>query len=166
MNIERWCRAAILALLLAATPWTMAAAAETDPISKLAWLEGHWEGDRGETHNEEIWSSPRGGALVGMHKDTRGGKMVGFEFLRIVARGDSVFYMAMPGGAPPTLFHMIELGERRVVFENPSHDFPQRVLYWLDDTRQLHARIEGDMGGKARSMEWIWQRQPAPVARD
>jgi hypothetical protein len=43
----------------------------------------------------------------------------------------------------------------RVVFENPAHDFPQRVIYWKDGN-DLCARIEGTMNGKAESEEWKW----------
>jgi hypothetical protein len=44
-----------------------------------------------------------------------------------------------------------------VVFENKSHDFPQRTIYWPErDT--LHARIEGEQNGQQRSMEWTWKR--------
>ena len=49
-------------------------------------------------------------------------------------------------------------GTKRVVFENRQHDFPQRILYWLDPGGALHARIEGPQGGKTVSEEWVWTR--------
>ena len=66
----------------------------------------------------------------------------------------------MPGGAPPTSFCAVEVGERRVVFENREHDFPQRILYWLTADGRLHARIEGPLDGKEAAMEWTWSRLP------
>ena len=59
---------------------------------------------------------------------------------------------------------MVESGDKRVVFENKQHDFPQRILYWLDAQGALHARIEGPQGGKTVSEEWVWKRakQPSP----
>ena len=50
---------------------------------ELEWLAGHWCGQRGKTFSEETWMAPRGGLLVGMHRDTREGKAIGFEFMRI-----------------------------------------------------------------------------------
>ncbi len=47
-----------------------------------------------------------------------------------------------------------------VVFENREHDFPQRILYWLDGEGRLHARIEGPAGSGERAMEWVWSRLP------
>ena len=135
-----------------------AGAASAD-VAALGWLEGSWSATKEGVTSEEHWTSPVGGALVGMHKDVREGRMVSFEFLRIVAdeRG-RVCYLASPGGAPPTSFCAIEIGSRRAVFENREHDFPQRILYWIDDVGRLHARIEGPIDGQEVSEEWVWER--------
>ena len=45
-----------------------------------------------------------------------------------------------------------------MVFENLQHDFPQRILYWLDAAGAMHARIEGPQAGKTVSEEWVWTR--------
>ena len=136
------------------------AAAPGQDVQSLAWLAGSWSGVTKGVTMEETWSSPDGGGLVGMHKDSKGGRMVAFEFFRI-APGDSggVCYFASPGGRPATRFCAIELGQARVVFENLEHDFPQRVLYWLEPDGRLHARIEGTIGGKPAAEDWIWSRR-------
>ena len=135
-------------------------------IAELAWLEGHWTGNDGPLRMEEIWTSADGGALVGLHKDvsTRGGaaRMASFEFLRIEAGADGVAYVAQPGGQPPTRFPLVESGPRRAVFANLAHDFPQRILYWVDDAGALHARVEGPKGGKTVGQEWTWTKRRTP----
>ncbi len=137
------------------------AAADLD-LGKLAWLEGTWEGVTNGIAMEETWSSPVGGGLIGMHKDTKAGRMVSFEFFRVVQRDTSgVCYLASPLGRQPVAFCAIELTDRRVVFENLQHDFPQRVMYWLEPDGRLHARIEGMQAGKLGSMDWIWTRRKA-----
>ncbi len=126
---------------------------------RLAWMEGRWTGSQGGVDMEETWTSPAGGALIGMHKDVQGGRMVSFEFIRIEKTPrEGLVYVASPRGASPTRFKMIELGARRVVFANPSHDFPQRILYWLDDRGALHARVDGRVQGKLRAEEWVWTK--------
>ena len=127
-------------------------------LSRLAWLEGRWSGSEGGRETEEHWTSPAGSALVGMNKAVKAGRMVSFEFLRIQHTKEGTAYLASPGGAAPTAFPLVELGEARLVFENPAHDFPQRILYWLDAAGALHARIEGSIGGKPRSQEWTWTK--------
>jgi hypothetical protein len=88
--------------------------------------------------------------------------MVSFEFLRIDASGGTVTYWASPKSAPPMPFRLKELGPgQRVVFENPEHDFPQRILYWKTDDDALHARVEGPAGTGEKGMEWTWKRAAA-----
>jgi len=89
--------------------------------------------------------------MLGMHRDAKGAK-ASFEFLRIVETADGLVYLAQPGGKPPTPFKLSELAKDRVVFANPEHDFPKRILYMLRE-KQLCARVEGD--GEAAE-EWCW----------
>jgi len=130
-------------------------------LERLAWFEGHWQGASGEVAMEEQWTSVRGGALLGLHRDVKGERMVSFEFLRIQSTPEGTFYFASPGSRPPVAFKLVdvgEVGERRAVFENRQHDFPQRILYWLDAQGAMHARIEGLQGGQAVSQEWVWTK--------
>ena len=157
--------ATLFALLATAPGFEPGSSSGSNPgqIADLAWLEGHWVGADGPVQMEEIWTSADGGALVGLHKDVaaRGGtaRMVSFEFLRIEATADGVAYVAQPGGRPPTRFALVETGPRRAVFAIPAHDFPQRILYWIDDAGALHARIEGPKGGRTVGQEWTWTKR-------
>jgi hypothetical protein len=153
--MRAWLAAAYLVASLAAAP---VSSAERPSLDAMAWMEGRWTGVTGELHMEEHWTSPAGNALIGMHKDVKAGKMVMFEFLRIEAREDGVYYVASPYGRPPTPFKLIEHADRRLVFENAENDFPQRILYWSTAPGELWARIEGTVGGKEKSMEWRWER--------
>jgi hypothetical protein len=143
-------------LFLAGAP--LPAQPPADGVAGLSWLEGRWEGTSDGVAMEESWTAPRGGALLGLHRDVKDGRMVSFEFLRIQAMPEGVVYFASPRSAPPTPFRLAELGDRRVVFENRQHDFPQRILYWLDAAGALHARVEGPRGGSTASEEWTWTR--------
>ncbi|HEY7508805.1 MAG TPA: DUF6265 family protein [Vicinamibacteria bacterium] len=141
-----------LALLAAAAPNDVAAAS----IERLSWMAGGWASRDGEEWTEEHWLAPRGGTMLGLHRDVRGRRTTGFEFLRIEARPEGLVYLASPGGRPATTFRAIEVSHERVVFENKEHDFPQRILYWRSPGA-LHARIEGVENGKPASMEWRWR---------
>ena len=151
--------------LLAVSPATVPAAgagpAGPEAVASLEWLAGSWAGETGGLAMEEHWTSVSGGALLGMHRDVKNGRMVSFEFLRIDVSGGAVTYWGSPRSAPPTPFRLKELGPgRRVVFENPEHDFPQRILYWRTDDDALHARVEGPAGTGEKGMEWTWKRMP------
>jgi hypothetical protein len=122
----------------------------------MAWLAGAWVGTTGKSSIEERWSPPLGGALLGTSRtvSTSKGKMVAFEFLRIVERDGGLVYVAQPNGAPPTEFVLTELAGTRAVFENPRHDFPQRIVYELSEDGRLRASIGFMKGGKPQAFEF------------
>lgn len=124
-----------------------------DRAAALAWLGGAWRTtpDPG-LETEEHWTAPRGGTLFGVARTLREDRTVAFEYMRIEDRDGVLTFVASPSGATASVdFRLVSAGEARVVFENPEHDFPQRIIYWREG-RQLHARIE-DLAG-TRSMSW------------
>ena len=135
-----------------------AAGAAGPQIDGLAWMAGTWTGTDAGVEMEEIWTAPKGGSMLGMHRDVAGGKTQSFEFLRIDAGADGITYWASPRGRPATPFRLAKAEGRSVTFENPQHDYPTRILYWLADDGALHAKIEGTAGDKPAAEEWTWQR--------
>lgn len=134
------------------------AAQGTKPaIADLAWMAGSWSGESSGIQMEEHWTAPKGNSMVGLHRDVGKGRTLLFEFLRIEQQGDQIVYLSMPNGrSPATRFSLKELSATRVVFENPAHDFPQRIIYWKDGN-DLRARIEGTRNGKTGGEEWRWR---------
>jgi hypothetical protein len=51
---------------------------------------------------------------------------------------------------------MVAAGPTEAVFENPGHDFPQRIIYRREGD-SLIARIEGEVDGRRRSAQWEWR---------
>jgi hypothetical protein len=140
-------------LLLSGT----AAHAQKPGLADLSWLAGSWTGTSRGIEMEEHWTAPKGNSMVGLHRDVGKGRTLLFEFLRIEQQGDQIVYLSMPNGrSPATPFPLKEVSGTRVVFENPTHDFPQRIIYWKDGN-DLRARIEGTQNGKAGGEEWRWQ---------
>ena len=80
-----------------------------------------------------------------------------FADIREVEPGRLAF-IANPSGQAQATFPVKSLGEREVVFENPAHDFPQRVIYRLDEAGVLRARIEGTVDGKPRAEDFPMRR--------
>jgi hypothetical protein len=133
------------------------AVAQAQELNQFAWIAGGWAGTQDGVEMEEFWTPPKGTSMLGLHRDVVGDKTVSFEFLRIEKTAEDLVYIAQPQGRPPTRFRLVESSQNRAVFENRMHDFPQRIIYWLEgDT--LHARIEGEQKGRQRSMEWRWKR--------
>lgn len=122
-----------------------------------SWISGWWAGDIDGVRMEEVWTTPANGLMVGVHRDVLPGGKAAFEFLRIEEKDGKVVYRSMPGGRPVTDFPLKSATDSKIVFENPTHDFPQRIIYWKQGDK-LCARIEGKMQGKEAAEEWCWSR--------
>ncbi|MBF0665716.1 MAG: hypothetical protein IR159_09300 [Brevundimonas sp.] len=128
------------------------------PSPDLSWVAGYWLDCSGGREVSETWSDPRAGLSVG-HAVTVSGGEVAFEMSHIGPTPQGLAYVAQPGGAPPTAFVLAESGPARAVFANPDNDFPTRIIYERAGDR-LSARIEGEIGGQARSMTWEFTAAP------
>jgi hypothetical protein len=128
-------------------------------IADLAWLAGAWVGTRGKRSIEERWGPPLGGAMLGVSRTVSRGKMIAFEFLRVVERDGGLLYVAQPGGRQATEYVLTKLQGKRAVFDNPRHDFPQRIVYELSDAGGLTAAIGFINGGRPRLFEFDRERK-------
>ena len=122
----------------------------------LAWLAGDWVGTRSSGSSiEERWSPPLGGAMLAVSRTVNtGGKMVAFEYLRVVEREGGLVYIAQPGGKTATEFVLTELTPSRAVFDNPRHDYPKRIVYELSADGVLSATTGQLKGGTPRRFEF------------
>lgn len=128
-------------------------------ISDLAWLSGCWAANNQEVGSGEQWMAPAGGTMFGMNRTVRDTKTVAFEFIRIVEQGDGdLVFIASPSGQSTASFSLVSLNEREVIFENPDHDFPQRIIYRLLSDDDLLGRIEGTIDGKERAVDFPMKR--------
>lgn len=125
-------------------------------IGDLTWLAGAWVGTRSSGSSiEERWSPPLGGAMLAVSRTVNtSGKMVAFEYLRVVERDGGLVYTAQPGGKAPTEFVLTELSSTRAVFDNPRHDYPKRIVYERSDEGGLSATIGYIKGGTPRRLEF------------
>src|SRR5262245_20438433 len=80
----------------------------TSDVADLGWIAGHWAGPVGRANSEEHWIAPAAGAMLGVSRTIVKDRMVSFEFLRIEKRADGIFYVAQPGGHPPTDFKLTQ----------------------------------------------------------
>ena len=141
----------VLALPAAAEPQTTPA---VPTLEGLSWLAGSWKGQAGPWTQEEHWTAPAAGLMLGLHRDAREDGRVAFEYLRIEEREDGIFYLASPGGREATAFRLIELTANRALFTNPEHDFPTRIVYERDGD-SLKAWALGDDG---KGLAFAWTR--------
>jgi hypothetical protein len=128
-------------------------------MADLGWIAGHWAGPIGGGNSEEHWIAPAAGTMLGVSRTIVRDRTVAFEFLRIEKRADGIYYVAQPGGRPPTEFKLTKSTATSAVFENPKHDHPKIITYSLEGTSTLVATLEGDEGGQHKKQEFRLTRK-------
>ncbi len=138
---------------------SVSSAQEPASVEDLVWLAGCWASVGSEAGSGEQWTVPAGKTLLGVSRTVKNSKTVAYEFLRIreTDAGD-IEHIANPSGQSEASFLMVRLSEREVVFENPAHDFPQRIIYRLEAEGSLVARIEGEVNGEVRTVDFPMKR--------
>ena len=118
-------------------------------LKDFAWLAGS-RSVQGNVLIEERWTEPASNMMLGVSRTVRGDKVVEFEFLRIEARADGIYYVAQPGGRPATDFKLMKWDGTEAIFENPQHDFPKRVVYRRLPDNVVVAKVDGGAGTKGQ----------------
>jgi hypothetical protein len=150
--------ALVSALLI--VPLAAPATAQQARVEALAWMAGSWCLEpEGGGRQEEVWTEPAGGLMLGLHRDIDASGNSSFEFLRIAEDAEGLTYWASPSGAAATPFRLTGLAGQLAVFENPEHGFPQKIVYWRAE-HVLKARIEGPPEGETRAAEFYWVAGP------
>jgi hypothetical protein len=128
-------------------------------VNNFSWLAGCWEANRNGREINEHWMKPSGQTMLGMGRTVANGKTVEYEFVQIRTEADgAIYYVAKPSGQNEAAFKLIKLENREATFENPQHDFPQRIIYRLEPDGSLFARVEGTSKGKARGFDYSMKR--------
>lgn len=141
----------------ASTATPMAASA----LDRLAFMAGCWA--EGEEGLREQFTAPTPNLILGTSRYVRGGRVVQFEFHTITADGDVAVLTPHPGGHASVPFRADSASDRYVAFGNPSHDFPQRIIYDGQEDDILVVAIEGPRDGATARSSWRMQRVTCPA---
>jgi hypothetical protein len=133
---------------------------DSNPFEKLSWIVDRWISPLGESITYENWVRVDDTTFSGESHTIKDGDTVFTEQLKIEKIGDDIYYTAVVKHNPgPVHFKLVELGENKAVFENPKHDFPNRIIYMLKDDGTLYARIEGkNKKGEDAAGEFFYTR--------
>jgi len=122
-------------------------------------LAGDWRLTSATACVEEYRTASPANMLVGMSRTVAGGRTTAFEFMRIEARADGIYYAAQPGGRPPVDCELAAESAAELIFVNPGHaDRLKKVIDRREADGRLTARIEGENGGNACSEDYPYRR--------
>lgn len=121
-----------------------------DTSTSLKSLVGLWKSE-GNLVFYEHWIQLPDSSLVGKGFSINGTDTLFSESLRIAYQNDTLYYYATvyrqnKGGEIP--FRLVKSEKSGWVFENPSHDYPNRIIYKIQNDSVLFARTENIRGNK------------------
>jgi len=156
----------VLPLLAVAMTAAPAAAQENPrPLAALAFMAGCWRGDGGVDRSiEEHWTAADSDVMLATTRylDDNNGRTRGWEFSRIVADSAGIVLLPAPRGVQQGRFRLMESAPGSARFEDPSHDFPRRIVYRRLDARRLGVRVDGGEGDE-RGQEFRLEAVACPT---
>jgi hypothetical protein len=161
MRVASW--VAVVALLAADSA---VHAERRSSATRLAWLAGCWAYVGAAAGSGETWMPPAGGELLGVARHVRDGRVVSYEFERIVEEGHRLFLISSPAGGADVRFALESLTATQAVFGNRTNEFPQRVIYRLSQSGDISARREGAASDPRRALDFPMRRTSCEQARD
>lgn len=123
-------------------------------LQKADWLLGTWEMKTPRGSVYETWEITGDNQLSGMSYMLNGTDTAVFERIRLVVEQDEIFYIpavSNQNDGKEVRFRGSSISESELVFENPEHDFPQKIKYSLIRSDSLVAEISGEVNGQMRN---------------
>ena len=117
---------------------------EKSKVQKPSFIIGNWErlNEKDGKKTYETWNSDFTGLGITLkNKDT-----IFKEILSIISINDTLTLKVEGVNAIPTLFKITQQTDTSFLAENPTHDFPTKIKYWLEN-KQLKAHVSNNEFG-------------------
>lgn len=130
-------------------------------LAAFNWLAGDWEDRTDSSLTAEYWNIEsdtviRGTGMYLVKKDT-----MFFERLSIELKDGEIYYVPIvndQNNQLPVYFKLTAMQDTVFIFENPQHDFPQKIVYEFHQPDILFAYIEGSDEGVYSKQEFTYKR--------
>lgn len=133
------------------------------PLDKFDWLEGEWTGTAGDVVMQESWKKVNDDLFTAHAFVLAGTDTVFQEKVRLRNLNDTVYYIVFIEGVPDsTSFMLTKFDKGEAVFENPEHDFPQKIVYKKSGEDSLYATVEGLVGGVMKKDAYPYRKISGP----
>ena len=115
-------------------------------ITKL--FPGKWMINIDKSEYYEEWQLINETEMMGVGFSIEEGDTVLSEKLFLKKFGGIWAYVALPVNQTITLFALTEYSEKRFIFENDEHNYPQKIIYEFVSDSVLNAAVEGKLDGE------------------
>jgi len=135
---------------------------ENKGLDKLNWMLGNWTGIMEEGIVTERWEKSNDTLFSGESFFIKGFDTLSRETISLQQQDSTIFYIPLVEGQndnKPVYFKLTFSDGTIAVFENPGHDFPQKIKYQLINSDSLVATISGLQEGSSRSINFPMKRE-------
>ena len=102
-------------------------------IDSFSWLIGTWEIKSTSGNSRlEVWSKYDDHSLIGKGLGVSGVDTTQLESIKLIFQNGEYWYVpTVPdqNNAMPVKFKLVSQESTKYIFENPKHDYPQRIVY-------------------------------------
>lgn len=132
----------VLSLIILLNTFLMAQNPDEN-MQKLLWIVDNWVSHEENKVSTEKWVKVNDNLYEGESVTKVKGNTVFHEILKLEKNDEGIFYIAdVPHNPGPVKFRLTSVNDTVAVFENPAHDFPEKITY-VNENGNLHAFIEG-----------------------
>lgn len=132
-------------------------------MDKANWLIGKWGHTSKEGTLTETWVKTNDSVYKGATYFVVGGKDTVFaETVDLIQENDKLAYIASVPGQnkeKPVRFDMTSISDNTIIFENPAHDYPNKIVYNKIGNDSVFAEIFGVQKGKPATEKFAMKRQ-------
>ena len=133
-----------------------------DQLKKAAWLIGTWKHQSSRGSSTETWHKLNDSTYAAKSYILRGTDTVSAESIRMEQRGGNLYYIPTvknQNQGKSVSFKLTTSSNGQLVFENPEHDFPQKISYTPIKSDSLLAEISGSYKGKERAIKFPMKKE-------
>ena len=134
----------------------------TNPLENENWLIGKWGSKEEGVETTEIWGKENDSVYAGSSYSIKmGTDTISFERIRLEKQTGKWMYIPVVNSQNKDKiikFALTSSNHDELIFENPQHDFPQKISYKLIHKDSLLAEISGVYKGKEQSEKFPMHR--------
>lgn len=153
---------AILTLALAFSACKKEETVTKDKIKMAEWLIGSWENETDQGILSENWEKTNDSLFHGQSYFIKKKDTLHSESVELSQNGEELIYSPTVKGQNndlPVAFKLTSATAKQLIFENPAHDFPQKITYRMITADSLVAEISGNQQGKPASESYPMKRK-------
>jgi hypothetical protein len=151
----------LLLLLLALISCKNSGSNEKDKIKEARWILGEWESKSADGNLSETWKKVNDSTFQAQSYFIKEKDTLHFESITLQQNGEVLSYNAIVKGQnsdKPVSFKLTNSTEKQLIFENPKHDYPKKIIYTQINEDNLVAEISGTLEGKATSEKFAMNK--------